>query len=63
MPGIGRFTTDAETTKVVIDLESGTVLGTSLVMVSVSDEKLEELMSSDTEARAYGKKYGRKLAI
>lgn len=63
MPGIGRFTTDTQSTKVVIDLESGTVLGTSLVTVSVSDEKLEELMSSDSEARAYGKKYGRKVAL
>lgn len=63
MPGIGRFTTDTHSTKVVIDLETGTVLGTNLVVVSVSDEKLEELMSSDSEAQAYGKKYGRKVTF
>ena len=63
MPGIGRYTTDTTTNTVVIDIETGTVLGTNLRVATVSDERLEELMSSDSEAREYAKKYGRPVVI
>ena len=59
MPGIGKYTTDTTTNTVVIDIDTGTVMGTNLRVATVSDERLEELISSDSEARAYAKKYGR----
>ena len=64
MPGIGKYTTDTTANTVVIDIETGTVLGANLLRVAtVSDERLEELMSSDSEAREYAKKYGRPVVI
>lgn len=50
--------------QLVIDLDTGTVLGCNLVAVSVDDEDiLESIMSSDSFATDFGEKYGVSLYI
>lgn len=41
-----------------IDLDTGTVLGTNLVLVNIPDEELEDILSSDSYAREYGAEHG-----
>lgn len=49
---------------VVIDMDSGTVLGTNLVLVQVPDEDtLEEILNSDSEAFDYGQEHGVPLTV
>lgn len=45
----------------IIDLDTGTVLGTNVVLVPIAnlnDEQMEEIMSSDAAAHDYGQTHG-----
>lgn len=48
---------------VVIDLDTGTVLGTNLVLAYVSEAIEEEITSSYSAAYDYGKKLGKPLLV
>jgi hypothetical protein len=47
----------------VIDLDTGTVLGTNLVLVYVPYPSIEEICSSDSAAFDYGKRHGYPLLV
>jgi hypothetical protein len=47
----------------VIDLDTGTVLGTNLVLAYVSEAVEEEILDSDSEAREYGRMFGQPLLV
>ena len=49
----------------VIDMDTGTVLGTNLVIVPVpaSEEEIETVSSSDSAAFDYGETYGIPLLV
>lgn len=48
---------------VVIDLDTGTVLGTNLVLVYASEETEERILNSDSEAAEYGVMFGKPLLV
>lgn len=60
-----RFTTDLETTTVVVDASTGTVLHPSdLYVVKIRDDKFEELLrQGDSAINEYARKNGKKLSI
>lgn len=47
----------------VIDLDTGTVLGTNLVTITEPEDQadLEEILSNDTNAIAYGQEHGKRI--
>ena len=48
---------------VVIDLDTGTVLGTNLVLAHVAETIEEEIVSSDSAAHEYGRLFGKPLLV
>jgi len=47
----------------LIDLDTGTVLGTNVVLAYVSEAVEEEILDSDSEAREYGRMFGQPLLV
>lgn len=47
----------------VIDLDTGTVLGTNLVLVYASEATEERILNSDSEAAEYGVTFGKPLLV
>lgn len=60
-----RFTTDLETTTVVIDASTGTILYPSdLYVVKIRDDKFEELLhQGDSAINEYARKNGKKVNV
>ena len=47
----------------VIDLDTGTVLGTNLVLAYVAYPSIDDVLNSDSSAIEYGKRHGHPLFV